>query len=119
MPLVVLALVLTFIFVDVKLPEQAQTTREKLARIDYLGSLTLVMGVGSPLLAITVKASDDKSWRDPMIMGLLVSGALSIAAFVYVEGWVSREPIMPLRLLKQRTPLAVVISNLLVLLGYT
>ncbi|KAG8855602.1 hypothetical protein FRB96_006797 [Tulasnella sp. 330] len=112
MPILLLVLVLTFSFVEVKLPEQHETTREKLVRIDYLGSVTLVMGVGSALLAVTMKAADERPWSDPLVLAFLVSSPLSISAFVYVEGWVSRQPIMPLQLLKQRTPLAVVVSNL-------
>ncbi|KAG8990252.1 hypothetical protein FRB93_003297 [Tulasnella sp. JGI-2019a] len=111
-PLLLMSFTLIFTFVDVKLPQQPETTREKLSRIDYLGSLTLVLGVGSMLLGVTLKGSEDIPWSDPRVFGLLVSSTIFIAAFIYAETWVSKQPIMPLRLLKQRTPLAVAVSSL-------
>ncbi|KAG8878330.1 hypothetical protein FRB98_006278 [Tulasnella sp. 332] len=110
-PILLLAFILVVLFVDVKLPDQPQTVREKVARIDYLGSLTLVIGVGCSLLAVTLKGSEDLAWGNPLISGLLVLGVVFVIGFVGVEGYVSKEPIMPLRLLKQRTPLAVALTN--------
>ncbi|KAG9008912.1 hypothetical protein FRB93_005962 [Tulasnella sp. JGI-2019a] len=110
-PILLTTFTLVLIFVDVKLPHQAQTPREKLARIDYLGSITLVVGIGCSLLAVTLKGSEDLSWRSPLILGLLAVGAVFLIGFVSVEGYVSKEPIMPLRLLKERTPRAVALAN--------
>ncbi|KAG8881415.1 hypothetical protein FRB97_009610 [Tulasnella sp. 331] len=110
-PILATSFLLVLFFVDIKLPAQAQTTREKLARIDYLGSLTLVLGVGCSLLAVTLKGSEELPWNSPLILGLLFLGLTSCCAFVGVEGFVSKHPIMPLRLLKQRTPLAVALVN--------
>lgn len=107
-----LSFILVWIFVDIKLPYKPQTLREKLARIDWLGSLTLVLGVGSLLVAVTLKGSEELPWGNPMSWGLLVTSGVFICAFFGVEAFVSKEPIMPLRLLRQRTPLAVSASNL-------
>ncbi|KAG8979131.1 hypothetical protein FRC05_009341 [Tulasnella sp. 425] len=113
-PLLVASMILVSIFVNVHLPTQNQTAREKLARIDYFGSSTLVIGVGSLLLAITLKTAEGLSWENPWVWGLFALSAIFLPGFVYVEGWVAKEPIMPLRLLKQRTPFAVAVTNFLI-----
>lgn len=114
-PLLALSLVLALVYVNVNLPEERQTAREKLARIDYFGSLTLVAGIGSLLVAVTLKGSEELPWHHPLVWTLLVSSIVFIAGFVIVEGFFSKELIVPLRLLKQRTPRAVALMNLCVL----
>lgn len=111
-PFLVVSMILVSIFVNVHLPTQSQSAREKLARIDYFGSLTLVIGVGSLLLAVTLKTAEGLAWANPWVWGLFIISVIFLVGFVYVEGWIAKEPIMPLRLLKQRTPLAVAITNL-------
>ena len=70
--------------------------------IDYLGA-TLLMGGVSTLLIWVSLAGNDFAWLSP-ISGLLVAAGLALlAATVYVEGYVAREPIIPLRLFKDRT----------------
>lgn len=86
-----------------------------LRRIDSLGSLLLVTTVGSLLLALSFKtASTDArelAWSDPQVWSLLVTSAVGFILFIFVEGWIAPEPVLPLRLLKRRTPVAVAISN--------
>ncbi|KAG8907221.1 hypothetical protein FRB99_005045 [Tulasnella sp. 403] len=109
----VLSIILVAMLVDVKLPSQPQTLKEKLRRIDYLGSITLVLAVGGFLLGVMLMATEEMHLHDPLISGLFVTSALSIAGFFYVEGWVVSEPILPLKLLRQRTPMAVAVNNFL------
>ncbi|KAG8955270.1 hypothetical protein FRC03_011230 [Tulasnella sp. 419] len=116
-PILVISFILISIKVNVQLPSQRQTTREKLKRIDYLGSLTLVLGVSSLLLAVTLNSSEEIPWSHPYVWGLLLSSVIFITAFVFVEAKVAAEPIMPMRLLLQRTPLSVAICNLLLSVG--
>ncbi|KAG9008917.1 hypothetical protein FRB93_005967 [Tulasnella sp. JGI-2019a] len=111
LPIIATSFLLSVFFLNVKLPAQPLTIREKFARIDYLGSLTLVLGVGCGLLAVTLKGSEELSWSHSLIWGLLLCGVVFCFVFVGVEGFVSKQPIMPLRLLKQRTPFAVAMAN--------
>ncbi|KAG9034702.1 hypothetical protein FRB95_012887 [Tulasnella sp. JGI-2019a] len=113
-PLLLLSFALVAMFVNVKLPVQPQTTREKLARIDYLGSFTLVIGVGAFLLAVTLIGSEGLPWIHPLVLGLFTSSGVFITAFITVENFVSKEPIVPLRLLREKTPLAIAVVNLTV-----
>ncbi|KAG8777287.1 hypothetical protein FRC12_000450 [Ceratobasidium sp. 428] len=111
-PILVLSAVLVVIKLNVTLPHPKQTARQKLARIDYAGSFTLVTSVGCLLLGLSLKTSEDLNWSSSLILGLFFVGAISGVTFVYVEGHLAVEPIMPLNLLTRRTPLAVALANL-------
>ncbi|KAJ9127491.1 hypothetical protein QFC24_000900 [Naganishia onofrii] len=93
-----------------------QSFRTKIGRIDFLGSATLVSTVSCLLVSLTLKTSGDSelAWSDPIVWGLLVASAVFGIAFILVEKYVANEPIMPLRLVTQRTPAFVAISNFLI-----
>ncbi|EPY52838.1 vacuolar membrane amino acid uptake transporter Fnx1 [Schizosaccharomyces cryophilus OY26] len=81
-----------------------------LSRIDYLGSFLLVSGIS--LLIITFSlAGDAYFWLSPIIIGLLTSSLLLLYAFYWVEKNVALEPIAPVFILKQITPLNVCLCN--------
>ncbi|CUA76812.1 Multidrug resistance protein fnx1 [Schizosaccharomyces pombe 972h-] [Rhizoctonia solani] len=106
----VCTIVITF-KVNIKLPETQQTTRQKLARIDYAGSFTLVVAVGSLLLGLSLKTGEDLGWTSPVVIGLLCLSCAFAVAFISVEASWAPEPVMPMRLLTMRTPLFVALSN--------
>jgi len=101
--------------VNIKLPDdiQNQSLSDKLRRIDFFGSLTLVGAVGCLLLGFSLKSTEEMQWSNPLIIGLLVASVVFGFFFVLVEKHWAPYPVMPLRLMTQRTPLAVSISNLL------
>ncbi|KAG8713112.1 hypothetical protein FRC09_019080 [Ceratobasidium sp. 395] len=111
-PILFLSAVLVVTKLNVTLPRPKQTARQKLARIDYAGSFTLVTSVGCLLLGLSLKTSEDLDWSSSLILGLFFVGATSGVAFIYVEAHFAVEPIMPLNLLTRRTPLAVALANL-------
>jgi len=115
-PMLVLSMAIVALKVDIKLSEEIQTTstREKLRRIDWLGSFTLVLTVGSLLLSLSLKTTEDILWSHPLVWGLLIASSISLVLFIWVEAKWSPAPVMPLRLLKQRTPMAVAMSNFFV-----
>lgn len=97
-------------------PQATQTMRQKLARVDWFGSLTLAGFIGSSLLAVTlVTSATDPSvaygWGDPLILGLFGASAVLFVFFLYIELRVAAEPVLPIELLTQRTPIAVAINN--------
>ncbi|CAE6435084.1 unnamed protein product [Rhizoctonia solani] len=108
--LVLSAIVITF-KVNIKLPETKQTARQKLARIDYAGSFTLVVCVGSLLLGLSLKTGEDLKWSSPIVVSLLCLSAVFAVVFVLVEAKWAPEPVMPMRLLTMRTPFFVAVSN--------
>jgi MFS family permease len=111
------------------LPTSSVTTpprslfRSAVARIDSLGSITLVGAVGTLLLGFSLKTSSTTSagaeyaWTDPMIWGLLLASLVLSAAFILVEGYYATEPILPLSLLTRRTPIAVALTNFLMVMN--
>jgi EmrB/QacA subfamily drug resistance transporter len=80
--------------------------------IDWLGAATIV-GSTVPLLLAFSWAGTDYAWGSPQIVGLLALAAVMIAAFVFAESR-APEPIIPLRLFRNRIFTVSVISMFLV-----
>jgi len=78
-----------------------------------LGSVTLVGAVGFLLLGFSLKTTEELAWSDPLVISLFGSSIISGLGFIYVEKYWAPYPVMPLRLMTQRTPLAVSVSNFL------
>ncbi|KIK65443.1 hypothetical protein GYMLUDRAFT_70555 [Collybiopsis luxurians FD-317 M1] len=112
-PVLLFSFVVVCLKVNIQLPSdvQNQTLRDKLRRIDFLGSLTLVGAVGCLLLGFSLKTTEEMPWSHPWIWGLFTASTLCGASFLLVEKYVSPYPVMPLRLITRRTPLAVSMSN--------
>ena len=91
---------------------QSQTLAEKVRRIDFLGSLTLVGSVGCLLLGFSLKTTEEIPWTSSCVLGLLCACAVFTAAFILVEKYWAPYPVMPLHLISQLTPLAVSLANL-------
>ncbi|KAF9569492.1 vacuolar amino acid permease [Agrocybe pediades] len=113
-PILLFSFVLVATKVNIKLPDEVQNQRlsDKLRRIDYLGSLTLVGAVGCLLLGFSLKTTEEMAWSDPIIVVLLALSVIFSFSFVMVEKHWAPFPVMPLRLITKRTPLAVSLSNL-------
>lgn len=71
-------------------------------QIDYLGA-TLIIGGVSVLLVWVSLAGNQFDWASPMTALLVAVGVVLIAAALYVEARVAADPIIPLRLFKDRT----------------
>jgi EmrB/QacA subfamily drug resistance transporter len=92
----------------------ALTGAAKAARrpvVDGVGVGLFAAGVSALLLGI-VEAGRVGSWSRPDVVGLLVLGVLVLVAFVVVEQR-AVEPIVPLRLFKNRMVLAAVVTRFL------
>jgi len=95
LPIGAIALVVT----SIVLRDRAVRTRHK---IDYLGSVLLLVGVSALLLVTTLGGSPQGyAWLSPQIIGMIVIGLLFVAAFLVREHYAS-EPIVPLRLFRKR-----------------
>ncbi|KAK0231094.1 vacuolar amino acid permease [Armillaria fumosa] len=113
-PLLLFSFILVSVKVNIQLPYevQNQTLYEKLRRIDGMGSLTLVGTVGCLLLGFSLKTTEEMPWSHPIIYGLFIASTVFGVFFILVEKYWSPYPVMPLRLITQRTPLSVSIANL-------
>ena len=113
MPILVFSFLLVALKVNIKLPDEVenQPVRAKLRKIDGFGSFTLVGKVGSLLLGISLKSTEELAWSHPLIWGLLLASVVFGALFIWVETCYAPFPVMPMHLVKQRTPLFVSLSN--------
>src|SRR4051794_16021818 len=76
--------------------------RPRKAHIDYLGA-TLLMGGVSILLIWVTLAGNQFGWTSTVSWLLVLGGLAVIASAIYVEARVAVEPIIPLRLFRDRT----------------
>jgi len=74
------------------------TTVRRKARLDIIGAVLLVAGVGLLLLSL-VWGGTTYAWQSPVIIGLVASGAFVTAIFLWWETRVP-EPLLPLRLFR-------------------
>jgi len=94
-PIGAIALVVT----SMVLRDRTARTRHK---IDYLGSLILLVGVSALLLVTTLGGSPQGyPWLSPQIIGMTVAGIGLIIVFLFRERY-APEPIVPLRLFRER-----------------
>ncbi|MCH0628879.1 MFS transporter [Kocuria palustris] len=84
--------------------------RAKLARVDFLGSFLLVLALMCVLTAASI-GGKDVAYSSPWFIGLCIASFVLLAAFVYVEAYISEEPIIPIHLLGERTIISLSLAN--------
>lgn len=84
------------------MPGQGKSKLEMIRRIDYGGSLSLILSLGALLFALSYKNNDSLPWGDPRVWGPMIVFGVFAFVFVAVEGFWAPEPVLPLRILKQR-----------------
>ncbi|KAJ9148260.1 Multidrug resistance protein fnx1 [Pleurostoma richardsiae] len=107
-PVVVISGILVFFLV--KVPPKA-SDRSYLSRIDFTGALLTVSFLVVLLLGLNA-GGNFVSWTDPLVLTTL---PVSVLLFVGFVAWEARSalPIIPVRLLVDRTVLAACLTNLL------
>ncbi|KAI5955260.1 hypothetical protein KGF54_001821 [Candida jiufengensis] len=83
---------------------------QKLKRVDFLGSFCLI----SALMIILTAASlggRDIAYTSKLFLFLCGLSAIFLGGFIYVEAYISEEPIIPIHLLGNRTVLASSLTN--------
>ncbi len=71
-------------------------------KVDYLGATLLVAGVSVILVWVSL-AGSQFDWVSPASALLVLAGLAIVAAAIYVEARVAVEPMIPLRLFRDRT----------------
>ncbi|MGB4778149.1 MDR family MFS transporter [Microbacterium sp.] len=92
-PIGILAIVIAAI--ALKLPKHESTVR-----FDVWGTLTMAVAVTSIIL-VASWGGGEHDWDSPLIVGLIVSAVVFSALFVLAE-WRAQEPLIPLRVFKNR-----------------
>ena len=92
------------------LPQPTGSIRQKLAMIDYIGSLFLIAATVCILLPLQW-GGNQYSWNSAVIIALFCVGGVLIFVFAAVEKWQAKSPIIPGYLFVQRTPLALFVTQ--------
>ncbi|HEY9315730.1 MFS transporter [Williamsia sp.] len=94
LPIVVIALIATWLAVDVEAPRAVSP------RLDVLGACLATAGVGVLVYAVTAAGED--GWGSTIALGGFAAAAVLLAAFVGVEARTD-QPLMPLHLFRRRS----------------
>ncbi|KAK3678555.1 hypothetical protein LTR78_001853 [Recurvomyces mirabilis] len=101
-PFIVVAGIAGFLTVKVPIKE---TDTSKAARVDYLGALTLVAALVLCLLGLN-SGGNIVPWNHPLVYISLPLSLVFLLLFIYIEDKVAPEPIIPVRLLLDRSVMA-------------
>lgn len=71
-------------------------------RMDWWGVCTIVPGLVLVVFALTDGGHAPDGWSTPYVYVTLIVGVLFLGAGVYVEGWVSAQPLLPAELFKRK-----------------
>ncbi|KAH3674599.1 hypothetical protein WICMUC_003145 [Wickerhamomyces mucosus] len=89
-PAVSICMLLAYLNINIHLPNTG-LTRKNLQRIDFGGSLTLVTSITAFLLLLSTDISK-------IILSIILF--VSLSSFIYIEKYVAKEEILPLKLLQ-------------------
>lgn len=95
--------------VKVKIPVKESDTA-RIQRVDFLGAITLVLTLVTLLLGLNT-GGNQVPWSHPLVLASLVMSAVFLGVFIYVEAKVASEPVIPVRLLLDRTVAAACLTN--------
>ncbi|CAG8545297.1 3198_t:CDS:2 [Acaulospora colombiana] len=107
------AIPVLFITFLLSVPTPPGTLREKLARIDWWGTLTVSGSTLAILLALQWGGSS-YSWDSALVITLFVVGGLGYILFAYIEGFVAAEPIVPVGSVIGLSAFSAIINNALI-----
>lgn len=110
LPLTVASLIMIFIHVEKPAKVSAKSDRSKLKRVDFLGSSLLVATLVLLLLGLN-SGGNVVSWSHPLVLTSLPLSAVLLIAFVVIEEKFAREPVMPVRLILNRTVACACLTN--------
>jgi EmrB/QacA subfamily drug resistance transporter len=114
LPLGVAALLMLAIWLPAHLsvPRASTSSWAALRRVDVLGAVLSAAATICLLLGLTWGSSHSFPWNSPQVVGILVGAAIILVLFFLVESRVA-EPVIPLRIFRNRPfTLAVLISLL-------
>lgn len=103
-------LAIAVIVLFLQLPQPKGSMREKIARIDFLGTTILICACIAILLAVQW-GGNTYAWDSAIIISLFVVGAVLVGALVIVELYYAKEPVIPGYLYSQRTPLSIFVAS--------
>ncbi|KAI8147048.1 major facilitator superfamily domain-containing protein [Fennellomyces sp. T-0311] len=100
------------LFFYLHLPMEKQTFKDKLMRIDYAGNFLALAATTLFLLALNF-GGQDYPWKSAAVIVSLVLSGVLVVLLAVVEVKYAKEPLMPPRLFKNRTVVALMSVNVL------
>ncbi|KAH9204514.1 putative MFS multidrug transporter [Leptodontidium sp. 2 PMI_412] len=97
------------VFFRVKVPVVRIET-PSIKRVDFLGAITLVLALVLLLFGLNA-GGNTVPWTHPLVLTTLPLSTLLFGVFVYVEEKIASEPIIPVRLLLDRTVASTCLVN--------
>ncbi|KAF8514717.1 major facilitator superfamily domain-containing protein [Hysterangium stoloniferum] len=94
-------------------PGRGRSTKDVLKRIDYGGSLTLLLSIGSLLFFPSYKYNDDLPFNSPAVIASVAICIVTFIVFVLFELLIAPEPILAPFLLRKKVPILIGTSDLL------
>ncbi len=79
-------------------------------RIDFLGAISLITTLVLLLLGLN-SGGNLVPWTHPLVLTTLPLSAISLAIFIYIESSIATEPVIPVKLLLNRTVLSACLTN--------
>lgn len=98
------------IFFFLKLKSVPGDIRSKLARIDWWGTLAIVTAITLVLLP-TIWGGSTYAWGSAIEISLYCVAAVVVCIFLYIEGYVAKEPVVPFHLFKNISVSASLATN--------
>lgn len=111
LPVMLISCALAF---NVKIPEKKKETA-RIDRVDFLGALTLILCLVTLLLGLNT-GGNQVPWTHPLVLVTLPASAVFLGLFIYIEARVATEPVIPVKLLLNRTVASACLSNWLTMM---
>lgn len=93
----------------VKVPSKEES-EAKLKQVDFLGAITLVSTLVLLLLGLNA-GGNQVTWTHPLVLTSLPLSVVSLGVFIYIEANVAVKPVIPVRLLLNRTVFSACLTN--------
>lgn len=109
-PISIVALVLGWIVV--KNPIELNPTWEEIReKVDFLGALLLVTGISVQLVGLSL-GGNELPWSNVWVISSLIGSFVLLGTFIWIESRTTAIPVIPLRQLRGRNPIAIQTANI-------
>lgn len=106
----------TLVFFTVNIPVK-ETDKSKIKRVDFAGASSLVMTLVLLLLGLN-SGGNIVPWNHPLVYVSLSFSFVALLVYIYVEERLAQEPVIPVRLLLNRTVAAACLANWFASMAY-
>ncbi|KAH8597010.1 MFS multidrug transporter-like protein [Bisporella sp. PMI_857] len=106
-PPVIASTIIVYFVIDIPPKHSAKS---KLSRVDFLGAFTLVLTLVLLLLGLN-SGGNVVPWNHPLVLVSLPLSFISLLGFIYIEAYIASEPVIPVKLLLNRTVAAACLTN--------